>query len=88
MTMRRLIDAFQKDDVLSVETGIETHLVKLKPGQLQTGARVATRDDGEYLTVSLTNPEGVLEFKSVDGLVYVEQGAEWYYLEGLEDAFQ
>lgn len=86
--MQRLIDAFQKDDVLSVETGVEKHLVKLKPGQLQTGARIAHRDDGDYLTVTLTNPEGVLEFKSDDGLVYVEQGGEWYYLEGLEDAFQ
>lgn len=86
--MRRLIDAFQKDDLLTVETGIETHVVKLKSGQLQTGARIATRDDGDYLTVTLTNPEGVLEFKSVNGLVYVEQGGEWYYLEGLEDAFQ
>ena len=86
--MPRLIDAFQKDDVLSVETGTETHRVKLKPGQLQTSAKIASRDDADYLTVTLTNPEGVLEFKSVEGLVYVEQDGDWYYLEGLEDAFQ
>ncbi len=86
--MPRLIDAFQTDDVLSVETGTETHKVKLKPGQLQTSARLSSRDDADYLTVTLTNPDAVLEFKSVQGLVYVEQDGEWYYLEGLEESFQ
>ncbi len=86
--MPRLIDAFQKDDVLSVETGVEQHQVKLKPGQLQTSARISTKGDIDYLTVTLANPDMTLNFKSVEGLVYVEHGVDWYYLEGLEDAFQ